>query len=145
MKRLSSLFGLVAVLVIMAMTSCTKTNEDVQKVCDTFDSGTEAINDADSQQELEEAVRAFMEDMNDLDKEGIDESVKLSDDDKSALKKAFMDYTTAMAHKIVDLGLSEYSMSTVDDNLDEIEKQLDKILEKSETLGDFAKKVDRIG
>lgn len=138
MKKLSYILGLVAMVVMMTMTSCSGVSEDVQKLCDTFDDAATKIESVKTPEELGKYVENFISTSNDVK---IDESTKLTDDDKEALSKSFMNYSSALLHKIIDLGMGYATDAEIESNLEKMKEKVDKVLAESETLGEFSEKI----
>ena len=143
MKKLGYLLGLMAMVVMMAMTSCKKDGSsadispDVQTVCDLFDDLTSEIENA-------EDITVFLnisQSLLNLDPD-IDEQTELTDDDKDALKESFMSFATTLMNKTAEFVPQEISGLDVDEKLQEAEQELNEILEQSVTLGDFLDKID---
>lgn len=138
MKKITYLFGLMAMVVMMTMTACSGVNSDVKKVCDVLDEATEKIEAASNMNE----IQAAMTEIQNSDEE-VDESVELTADDKAALKDSFMGACNAMVDKMVELYPELSAQENIEDVKAQMESRVDEIIENSKTLGDFAKKVSR--
>ena len=134
MKKLSYLFGLMAMVVMMAMTSCKNVNEEVQKACDAIDNATTELEDATSLQDFMVISNDLQKSLSDLDTE-----VELTEDDKDALMESVMNMNKVLANKSHELRPDAVSDSELEKQIKDAEEELTKELAKCKTLGDALK------
>lgn len=144
MKKLSYVLGLLAMTIMMTITSCSgdskgrdkDISEDVQKYCDMFDECADMINDADSQQSLQDTFIGMQADEKRLQSK-LDMETELTDDDREALLDSYMNYTSTFTYRLIDLGMGSNSRSEAEAELNKYENHVSEMLDECETLGDF--------
>lgn len=127
---------MVVMMTTTAFSSAEGLSKDVAKVCTALDSAADAINRAATEQELVNALHNFESADTDLDTTTI-----LTEADKAALKKSFVDFTMSNFVKIVELAKKDTPKSEIEKAYEVTEQVVGRIVNESVTLGDFLENI----
>ena len=143
--RTRSIISLLTVVVMITATAFTSLaagttlSKDIQTFCRMMDNAAVEVGRATSEQELVNAMHRF-----ETAETDIDEATILTEADKVALKKSYMDLIKASVLKTLELSKQNVPTSEADKVFVAFEQKVEKVLKECVTLGDFITKAKQL-